>query len=349
MENITKLNLDLIKNEIKKVRDFSPRIHMIPNIVTANFCADALSAIGAKPIMAMYDGEFGEVISQADGFVANLGQPDINKIKSVKKGIEIARGSDVPIVIDPVGCAATTFRREMLEEILNIDFDGIIKGNYSEIIGVISDERFKTGVDSHLSSDTFERKLEKILQKSITKEANVKNVNTIKEENASESVNTIKTENAFKGVNTIKIKSVSESEAGEIDIKEELSKRVYVATGVSDYIFEQARCETNCNNTNVFKENMENVKCDIISVYPDNYVVDSGSKSNNKAVLPWNVTGTGCMFGALLGVMYAVNPNEPQKAAVVTSMLMKYLLMNADGTKGYATYKNNILDMLSLL
>ena len=79
MNKNVKLNLDLIKNEVQKIRDLKPRIHMIPNIVTATLCADALSAVGARPIMAMYAEELEDVIQQADGFVANLGQPDERK------------------------------------------------------------------------------------------------------------------------------------------------------------------------------------------------------------------------------------------------------------------------------
>ena len=166
MNKNVKLNLDLIKNEVQKIRDLKPRIHMIPNIVTATLCADALSAVGARPIMAMYAEELEDVIQQADGFVANLGQPNEDKIKSVHRGIIAANERDIPIVIDPVGCCATEFRKRFVKDILRYDFTGIIKGNYAEISSILNGESIKTGVDSQLQAEDFDKLLNNYIQKS---------------------------------------------------------------------------------------------------------------------------------------------------------------------------------------
>lgn len=309
MNKNVKLNLDLIKNEVQKIRDLKPRIHMIPNIVTATLCADALSAVGARPIMAMYAEELEDVIQQADGFVANLGQPDEDKIKSVHRGIIAANERGIPIVVDPVGCCATEFRKRFVKDILRYDFTGIIKGNYAEISSILNGESIKTGVDSQLQAEDFDRLLNNYIQK--CREDNDNNKD----------------------------------------------KRVYIATGETDYIL----IKKTAKGTGMIGTSMLEIRTSESEMIDDMQVLEmigsemirsDSKKADDKATeltLRWNVTGTGCMYGALLGAVYAVNPREPEKAALVTSMLMRYLLANADNTKGYATYKNSLLDTLSLV
>ena len=282
---------------------------MIPNIVTATLCADALSAVGARPIMAMYAEELEDVIQQADGFVANLGQPDEDKIKSVHRGIIAANERGIPIVVDPVGCCATEFRKRFVKDILRYDFTGIIKGNYAEISSILNGESIKTGVDSQLQAEDFDRLLNNYIQK--CREDNDNNKD----------------------------------------------KRVYIATGETDYIL----IKKTAKGTGMIGTSMLEIRTSESEMIDDMQVLEmigsemirsDSKKADDKATeltLRWNVTGTGCMYGALLGAVYAVNPREPEKAALVTSMLMRYLLANADNTKGYATYKNSLLDTLSLV
>lgn len=291
MDKNVKLNLDLIKNEVQKIRDLKPRIHMIPNIVTATLCADALSAVGARPIMAMYAEELEDVIQQADGFVANLGQPDEDKIKSVHRGIIAANERDIPIVIDPVGCCATEFRKRFVKDILRYDFTGIIKGNYAEISSILNGESIKTGVDSQLQAEDFDKLLNNYIQKSR--------------------------------------EDIEDNDNNK-------DKRVYIATGETDYIL----IKKTAKETGMIGTSMLDIRTS------ESEMIDDKATA---LTLRWNVTGTGCMYGALLGAVYAVNPKEPEKAALVTSMLMRYLLANADNTRGYATYKNSLLDILSLV
>lgn len=291
MNKNVKLNLDLIKNEVQKIRDLKPRIHMIPNIVTATLCADALSAVGARPIMAMYAEELEDVIQQADGFVANLGQLDEDKIKSVHRGIIAANERGIPIVIDPVGCCATEFRKRFVKDILRYDFTGIIKGNYAEISSILNGESIKTGVDSQLQAEDFDKLLNNYIQKSR--------------------------------------EDIEDNDNNK-------DKRVYIATGETDYIL----IKKTAKGTGMIGTSMLDIRTSQSEMIDDKATA---------LTLRWNVTGTGCMYGALLGAVYAVNPKEPEKAALVTSMLMRYLLANADNTRGYATYKNSLLDTLSLV
>ena len=43
------------------VKDQAPLVHMIANYVTASFCADAMAAMGARPLMAQAPEEMEEI------------------------------------------------------------------------------------------------------------------------------------------------------------------------------------------------------------------------------------------------------------------------------------------------
>ena len=61
------------------VQDQAPLVHMIANYVTASFCADAMAAMGARPLMAQAPEEMEEITGSADGLAVNLGQPSEEK------------------------------------------------------------------------------------------------------------------------------------------------------------------------------------------------------------------------------------------------------------------------------
>ena len=54
---------------IKKLREKKPLVHCITNTVTINDCANALLAIGARPVMAEHPDEAAEFTAAADTLV----------------------------------------------------------------------------------------------------------------------------------------------------------------------------------------------------------------------------------------------------------------------------------------
>ena len=56
------------------VKDQAPLVHMIANYVTASFCADAMAAMGARPLMAQAPEEMEEITGSAEP-----GRPDTGK------------------------------------------------------------------------------------------------------------------------------------------------------------------------------------------------------------------------------------------------------------------------------
>lgn len=138
---------------LKKVRQSKPLIHVIPNMVSASFVADAVSCVGARPIMAIAKEEVEEITSHADALVVNMGQPSQEKEKAVLVSLETAKNCKIPVVIDPVGAGASSYRREMMGKIINDSWEGIIKGNYFELETLQNGILQFQGVDSVNGND----------------------------------------------------------------------------------------------------------------------------------------------------------------------------------------------------
>lgn len=143
---------DLIADQIagipEQIAVQHPLIHMIPNSVTVALCTDGLSALGARPLMAVAPEEMGEIPAYADAVVVNMGQPGLDKIVSARRALLTAASHDVPIVWDPVGAGASQFRRQEFLSLLSMEWKGIIKGNQSEIAALQSGIVSHQGIDS---------------------------------------------------------------------------------------------------------------------------------------------------------------------------------------------------------
>lgn len=132
----------------QSIRKYQDLIHMIPNTVSATLCADGLAAIGARPLMAVAPEEMKEIAEQANACVINLGQLNQDKILAAELAIKYNNKLNKPLVIDPVGCGASSFRFQTLQELLSMPWQGILKGNRSEIYSIQYGELTKEGVDS---------------------------------------------------------------------------------------------------------------------------------------------------------------------------------------------------------
>lgn len=137
-----------IQEIFRRIRQERPLIHMIPNTVTATLCADGLSALGARPLMAVAPQEMEEIAAQADSIVVNLGQLNSEKIEAAELALKAAQEKNKPVVLDPVGCGASEFRLKAVQELLEIPWKGIVKGNQSEIYSIQQNELTREGIDS---------------------------------------------------------------------------------------------------------------------------------------------------------------------------------------------------------
>ena len=130
---------------IKRRRPF---IYQIANFVSANDCANAVLALSATTVMSQAPEELEEILIHADSLVLNLGIPSADKIKTIIKAGIIANKLGIPVVLDPVGCGSTMFRKQAVEKILQMVRVSVIRGNFSEILFLSNRQTDFTGVDS---------------------------------------------------------------------------------------------------------------------------------------------------------------------------------------------------------
>lgn len=147
------INIDLISEDIDNIRNLAPVVHNITNYVVMNNTANALLAIGASPIMAHELTEVEEMIAIASSLVLNIGTLDKKNVEAMILAGKAAKEKGIPIVFDPVGVGATTYRASVATEILNQCQPTIIRGNASEILALQNIATTSKGVDSSVPSD----------------------------------------------------------------------------------------------------------------------------------------------------------------------------------------------------
>lgn len=240
-----------IQEIFRKIREKQPLIHMIPNTVSAALCADGLSALGARPLMAVAPEEMQEIVAQADGVVINLGQLNMEKIEAVSVALKAVVEEKKPVVLDPVGCGASKFRLHTIKEFLEIPWTGIVKGNQSEIYSIQQSVLTREGIDAR------------------------------QERNLSETVS---------------------------------KNRLFLVSGETDRILWKGKSEP------LWK------------------------KESRK----YNIVGTGCLLGAVVGACYSVKAN-PQRAAQAAAIGVMYALEQVDTAEGYGQAKVALLNALERL
>ncbi|GGB12476.1 hydroxyethylthiazole kinase [Macrococcus hajekii] len=138
---------------INQLREDNPLIICLTNDVVKNFTANGLLSLGASPAMATEVEELEDFIKHAGAVLINIGSLTKESMPSMEKAAEAANKHSVPIVLDPVACSATPFRKAFcLKLIQNYDIS-VVRGNASEVKGLIEAAEMK-GTDSDLSLDT---------------------------------------------------------------------------------------------------------------------------------------------------------------------------------------------------
>ena len=119
---------------VEKVRGKRPLIHCITNYVTANDVANMILAAGASPIMAESAREAEEIAQISQALVLNMGMLTDQKLEAMILAGKRAALMGHPVILDPVGAGASSFRREALGRILGEVPCTVIRGNRSEIL-----------------------------------------------------------------------------------------------------------------------------------------------------------------------------------------------------------------------
>ncbi|MFC0174649.1 hydroxyethylthiazole kinase [Vibrio comitans] len=143
-----------IAQSLQTLRDSKPLVVNVTNYVVMNNTANALLAIGASPIMAHSAQEMSEMMGFAGSLVINIGTLDSVWIPRMLFAVEQANINGKTVILDPVGCGASTLRTEVSRQIAEQADNLIIRGNASEIIALAGEQAQSKGVDALDSSDS---------------------------------------------------------------------------------------------------------------------------------------------------------------------------------------------------
>ncbi|MGN0498155.1 MAG: hydroxyethylthiazole kinase [Acutalibacteraceae bacterium] len=131
------------------VRTAAPLIHCITNPISINDCANAVLALGAKPIMAEHPLETAGIAAAADALCVNLGNITDVRLEGMTAAAQSANKNNVPIIIDAVGVTCSNLRKLYCLDFIAKFTPDVIKGNAAEIKALAGESFSAKGIDSN--------------------------------------------------------------------------------------------------------------------------------------------------------------------------------------------------------
>lgn len=123
----------MFENIVSDVHEMKPLIHSITNYVSMNDCANILLASGGAAIMAEDIHEVEDITAICNGLNINIGMLNERKLEAMIIAGKKAESLNHPVVLDPVGAGASSFRTAGAVRIINELKVAAIRGNISEI------------------------------------------------------------------------------------------------------------------------------------------------------------------------------------------------------------------------
>jgi hydroxyethylthiazole kinase len=110
-----------------------PLVHHITNFVVMNETANLTICAGALPVMAHAVQEVEEMVGLASALVLNIGTLYPEQVEAMLKAGKKANALGVPVVLDPVGAGATSYRTDTARRILSEVRVAVVRGNAGEV------------------------------------------------------------------------------------------------------------------------------------------------------------------------------------------------------------------------
>jgi hydroxyethylthiazole kinase len=133
---------------LSRLREQRPLVHQITNYVVMNETANATLALGALPVMAHAREEVEEMVALAGALVINIGTLSPPWVGAMLDAGIAANAKGIPVVIDPVGVGATTYRTDTAKRLLDAVDVAVLRGNPGEIATLVGVDAEVRGVES---------------------------------------------------------------------------------------------------------------------------------------------------------------------------------------------------------
>src|SRR2546421_340733 len=134
--------------DLAAIRERKPLVHQITNYVVMNETANATLALGALPVMAHAREEVEEMAAAAAALVLNIGTLSPTWVEAMVAAGSAANAAGVPVVLDPVGAGATSYRTDTAKRLLDELEIAVVRGNPAEIATLAGREAEIRGVES---------------------------------------------------------------------------------------------------------------------------------------------------------------------------------------------------------
>ena len=148
---------------MNNVKIQKPLVHCITNSVTMNDCANAILAVHGSPIMADEIKEVEDITSICQALVINIGTLNERTVEAMIKAGQKANALNHPVILDPVGAGASSFRSETTFRLLDKIRFSVIRGNISEIKTVYQGIGTTKGVDADINDIVNEENLDETI------------------------------------------------------------------------------------------------------------------------------------------------------------------------------------------
>lgn len=133
---------------MKQVRLQKPLIHCITNPISIHDCANAVLAVGARPIMAEHPEEVAEITATSQALALNLGNITDARMESMQIALAEANAHGIPVILDLVGVGCSTLRLRFARNLLKQFSFSILKGNASELRALAGVTQHSIGIDA---------------------------------------------------------------------------------------------------------------------------------------------------------------------------------------------------------
>ena len=130
------------------LKEKRPLIHCITNPISINDCANAILAVGGRPIMAEHPLEAEAITETAQALSLNLGNITDARMESMRLSGKQARSLPIPAVLDAVGVACSPLRLKYARSLIRECQPSIVKGNISELLALCGAEAHPIGIDA---------------------------------------------------------------------------------------------------------------------------------------------------------------------------------------------------------
>jgi hydroxyethylthiazole kinase len=133
---------------LRALREARPLVHQITNYVVMNETANATLALGALPVMAHAPEEVEQMAAVSGALVLNIGTLSAHWIEAMLLAGRAANAAGVPVVLDPVGAGANSFRTDTAKRILDEVAVSVVRGNAAEVATLAGRQAEIRGVES---------------------------------------------------------------------------------------------------------------------------------------------------------------------------------------------------------